>query len=503
MSSSLQTEPPPQSGFSAESFQNLKRKSVRSGAITFASQGASIVIQLASTVVLSRLLSPNDYGIMAMVMAVTGFAGLFRDLGLSSATIQRDQLTHGQASTLFWINVGVGFALTLILAACSPLVAWFYKKPELIPVTLALSSNFIISSIGSQPNAHLTRDLRFGKMAFANIASALMGLGISIAMGFAGFSYWSLVAGNIGTATLSSFLLLVFSGFRPGWFQRGTGVREMLKFGANITAFNFVNYFHRNLDKILIGRISGAEPLGMYNRAYSLLMFPISNLRGPINAVAFPAMSRLQNDPAKLRNYYLKTTNLLALLSMPLSAFMFVASKPIILILLGEKWVQCSRIFSYLALAAFIQPASTFAGSLLLSQGNSKRYFQCGLFNAVILSLSFVIGIGWGANGVALAYGIANYVILYPWLKWTFRGSSISFYDFVKACFWPSIISSSCVAVVYLCSPQIGLFSPIIQIAACLMIFVVIALVAAFVSSSVRNQFAMLANTYKLLNRAQ
>jgi PST family polysaccharide transporter len=442
VSNTLQTAPnSPQSGISAESFQDLKRKSVRSGAITFVSQGASIVIQLASTVVLSRLLTPNDYGVMAMVMAVTGFAGLFRDLGLSSAAIQRDNLTHGQASTLFWINVIVGFALTLILAICSPLVAWFYKKPELIPVTLALSSSFVLTSIGSQPNAHLTRDMKFGKIAMANIASALLGLGISIAMAFAGFSYWSLVAGSIATAIISSLMLFISSGFRPGWFQRGTGVRDMLKFGANITAFDFVNYFHRNLDKILIGRFWGTEPLGMYSRAYSLLMFPISNLRGPINAVAFPAMCKLKGNPDQFRSYYRRISSLLAFLSMPVTAFLFVAAKPTVELLLGRDWLGVVPIFSALAIVAFIQPVLSLFGLVCLSMGMGKRYLQLGIFNAIATSIGFLVGARFGSVGVAIGYAIAIYATAYPLLALAFKSTSIRVCDFFAAIAKPAIAS--------------------------------------------------------------
>lgn len=131
--------------------------------ISFATQGASVIIGLASTIVLARLLSPDDYGVMAMVVAVTAFAGLFRDLGLSSAAIQKQTLTNAQQSNLFWINVALGSTLTVLLAACAPLVAWFYGKPEVLWVTVALSASFIISSFGTQSGALLVREIRSGR----------------------------------------------------------------------------------------------------------------------------------------------------------------------------------------------------------------------------------------------------------------------------------------------------------------------------------------------------
>jgi PST family polysaccharide transporter len=421
--------------------QDLKRKSVRGGTVTMVSQAISIAIQLTSTVILARLLSPQDYGVIAMVMAVTAFAGVFRDLGLSAAAIQKKDLTRDQQSNLFWLNVAVGALLTAIVSAASPLVVWFYGEPELLWVTVALSFNFLIGSLGSQHGAMLVRNMQFGRNAIPGISGALVSLGASVILAIKGWSYWSLVWGNLSGALVTTVLMLALSPFRPHWMQRDSGTREMLNFGANVTAFEFVNYFQRNLDNILIGRFWGPGPLGLYSRAYSLLMLPITSIRGPINAVAFPALSRLQNEPDAFRNYYLKVTSLIALLSMPLAAFLFVTSAPLVQVLLGKQWLEVAPIFSWLALAAFIQPASGFAGSLLLSLGQGRRYLTCGLFNGIILSLCFVIGVQWGPKGVAIAYTIGNYIVLYPWLFYAFQESPVRFSMFAKACVFPVTVS--------------------------------------------------------------
>ena len=409
---------------------DLKRKSVRGGMVTFASQGANVIIGLVSTVVLARLLSPNDYGVMAMVVAVTSFAGLFRDLGLSSAAIQKHTLTNAQQSNLFWVNVALGTALTAGLAAAAPLVVWFYHKPEVLWVTVALSANFLIGSLATQSGALLVRQMRFGRQAVATISGALVTLAMSVALAFHGFRYWSLVWGQLAGGLVSTGLMLVLSPFRPGLPSRGTGLREMLKFGAHITAFDFVNYFARNLDSILIGRCWGAEALGFYSRAYSLMMFPINNLRGPINAVAFPAMSRLQKQPDQFRGYYRKVTLLLAFVSMPLTAYLFVAAGPVIRLTLGAKWDRVAPIFAILAITAFIQPVASLRGLVLLSTGRGKRYLHWGIFNAVSVSIGFLCGISWGATGVAAAYAGINYLILYPSLILAFRQTPLKPCDF-------------------------------------------------------------------------
>lgn len=414
----------------ASHLADLKRKSVRGGMVTFVSQGASVLIGLISTVVLARLLSPDDYGVMAMVVSVTSFAGLFRDLGLSSAAIQKHTLTTAQQSNLFWMNLALGSTLTACLVAASPLVVWFYNNPEVLWVTIALSSSFLINSLATQSGALLVREMRFGRQAAATISGAVVGLLVSVVLALRGFRYWSLVWGQVAGGLTSASLLFVLSPFRPGLPSRGTGLREMLKFGANITAFDFVNYFARNLDNILIGRFWGAEALGFYSRAYTLLMFPINNLRGPINAVAFPAMSRLQNQPAQFCAYYRKVTSLLAFVSMPLTAFLFVTAGPTIRLILGEKWSGVAPIFAVLAITGFIQPVASLRGLVLLSTGQGKRYFQWGLFNAVSVSIGFLCGISWGTFGIAAAYAGVNYLILYPSLLLAFQHTPLKPADF-------------------------------------------------------------------------
>lgn len=409
---------------------DLKRKSVRGGAVTMASHGVSIAIQLTSTVVLSRLLAPNDYGVMAMVMALTGFAGLFRDLGLSSAAIQKKDLTRALQSNLFWLNVAMGALLTVVVAAASPLVAWFYGKPELTAVTFNLSFSFLLGSLGTQHGARLVREMQFARQAVAGITGAVIGLACSITLAFQGLSYWSLVWGNLAGSLATTLLLFALSPFRPGLPSKGTGVRDMLKFGANITAFDFVNYFHRNLDNILIGRFWGPGPLGFYSRAYSLLMLPINSIRGPINTVGFPAMSRLQDQPEAFREYYRKVTCFLALVSMPFTAFLFISSKPIISLALGPKWEDITPIFAILATVGFIQPVTTLWGMVVLSRGMSRRYLQLGICNTVCSAIGFAAGLPWGPVGVAAGYAVVTYVTAYPILKWAFHGTPLRFRDF-------------------------------------------------------------------------
>ncbi len=413
------------------------------------SQIISVSIQLASTVVLARLLSPDDYGVMAMAMAITSFAGLFRDLGLSAAAIQKGELSHAQMSNLFWLNTGMGALLTVILALSSPLVAWFYGKPELLPVTLLLSSTFLINSLGTQHGALLQRNLQFSRNAMASIVGSAVNLVVGIILALQDHGYWALCWGTVIGNIVTTSLLFAFSPFRPGFWTRGVGMKSMLKFGASITTFDFVNYFHRNFDNLLIGKFWGADALGFYSRAYQLMLFPVNNLRGPITTVSFPAMSRLQNHADAFRAYYKNITSLLAFMSMPMTAFLFIEADSVIRLALGPSWSHASQIFSILAISGFIQPVSSLRGTVLMSLGKSKKYVIWGIINAIFISISFMIGVIWGPVGVAWAYVIATYAILQPSLLYVFYQTPVSYRDFWSSIWQPLIASVVCCLTVY------------------------------------------------------
>jgi polysaccharide transporter, PST family len=424
--------------------KEAKKTSASGGAVTFLIQISSAVIQFASSVVLARLLGPKDFGIMAMAATVVAFVGVFSSLGLLNSTVRSTTLTRQQQNNLFWIQNGLGVISAVIVLLLAPVAGRLFSTPELPEVLMALSSIFIIGNLSLQFSVELIRELKFAQQGIATIGGVIVSISTSIWLAFRGFHCWSFVWGQIAGAVTTSCMLASFSTFRPGKPSLPVEVGGIIKLGGFNTLFELFNYWHRNLGNILIGKYCGAVPLGFYSRAYSLLMFPINNIRGPIGSVAYPLMSRLQHDPKLLRDYYLHVTSILALLSMPLIAFLFVASKPLILLFYGEKWLAVSPIFSLLALAAFVQPVSGLANQLMMALDQGRRNLQCGIFCAVAFMLSFVIGLPWGPRGIALAYMIANYIVLLPWLHWAFLESPVTLKDFLKACRFAA--SSSLVA---------------------------------------------------------
>jgi PST family polysaccharide transporter len=330
----------------------------------------------------------------------------------------------------------------LIIAALAPAVALFYQKPELIAVTLALSITLPLTSLGTQHRALLTRQMRFGSLAVINISAMLASVVAGVLVAFYGGRYWALVASSWTICAWSTLgVWVVGAHFRPTWAARNSSIRELVRFGASITAFDFINYFSRNLDNVLIGRVWGAQQLGLYSRAYALLMLPINNLRVPLNTVAVPTMSRLQNNPELFRAYYTKYSSIIAFISMPLVAFLFISSDKLIRLLLGSQWLAASELFGILALAGFIQPVASLRGIVLMTCGQGGRYFRWGLYNAIATVSAFACGVPWGAKGVAVAYSLVTYLILHPSLMYVSKGTPVRVGDFYRAIARPCLAS--------------------------------------------------------------
>jgi len=296
--------------------RDLKGHAVRSGAVTMISQGAQFVLQLGSTMILARLLTPGDFGLVTMVVALTNFAALFKDLGLSMATIQRAEINHDQVSSLFWVNVGISLLATVVVASAAPLISSFYQEPRLLPITLILSSTFLLGGLAVQHQALLRRQMRFKSLAVVQILSGALSVITAVSLAWfwrdTDHAYMALIWMQVVRASVLALGMWIFCSWVPGLPSRGSGVRSMLSYGADVTGFNIMNYWTRNLDRVLIGKFCGASQLGFYAKAYQFLIFPINQLRAPIFSVATPVLSSLQKDPDNYRRYMQRLMSILA-----------------------------------------------------------------------------------------------------------------------------------------------------------------------------------------------
>ncbi len=402
-----------------------------------------MLLNLAGVSVLARLLTPEDYGVLAMVAVVVGFAQMFKDAGLSTATAQREHITPDQVSTLFWLNVVISVLLGFCVLVCSPLVAMFYHRPELTSVTAVLSLSLVISGLVIQHQALLRRCMAFGTLATITIVSQVITLCVTIPTACLGWRYWALVSGTLAQSLAGTLLTFYFCPWTPGRMRRGTGVREMLHFGGHLTAFNLVNYFSRNADSLLIGKCIGANALGLYAKAHQLFMMPVTQIQQPMALVALPVLSSLKDQPDRYVKYYQRMFDILMSLMIPMTVYCMIEADFLIRTLLGPKWLGAVPVFKILAIAGFIQTLPGLAGVVMLSLGHSRRYFLWGILGASLAVASFVIGLPFGIMGVATAYTIVFGILIFPTLFYCYHGSPITVGLTMKTLALPCLISGT------------------------------------------------------------
>lgn len=409
--------------------EDLKGKALRGGVARLCGQGLNFSLRLGFMIIMTRLLDPKDFGLVAMVTAVTGIYGIFTNAGLSLATIQRAEISNDSISTLFWVNILVGLVLTLLCAASAPILVSFYREPRLFWITEALALGFLINGAGVQHSALLQRQLRYVTQTVIDAITQIASIATGIGMAFAGMGYWALIGATLVSASVSSGALWIVVAWVPGLPHWNSRVRSMLRFGVVSMLNSLTVYVAYNLEKVLLGRFLGADMLGIYVRAGQLVRFPTDYLNGAIGSVTLATLSRLQGEPDRLRNYFLKSYSLAVSLTLPITIFCAIFANEIILILFGRNWILAAPVLQLLAPTVLIFGMINPFAWLLYAMGLQKRSLLTGLAILPIATCAYVAGLSHGATGVAAAFSIVMSLWLLPHIAWCVHGTMISVRD--------------------------------------------------------------------------
>ncbi len=408
---------------------DLKRRSVVGGVAAVSAQGAKFVLQTATMMVLARLLSPEDFGLQGMVLALTGFLGLFRDAGLGSATIQKHEVTVDQTSTLFWINAAIGAVLTALCAALAPFVVRFYHEPRLYWVVVVSSLAFLFNGLAAQHGALLQRGMRFITQANIDVLSLAVSSAVGVVMALLGCRYWSLVGMAMASPMVAAAALWIVVPWVPGPPRRRSGIRSMLHFGGLATCNSFVVFLAWNAEKILLGRFWGADALGLYGRAFQLVTLPVQQLNTAVTGVAFPALSRIQHDAKRLARSFLKGYSVLISLTVPVTVSCALFPDEIVRIVLGAKWMEAAPIFRLLAPVALVFAVANPLSWLVMSTGRAGRALSISMATTPLVIAGIVLGLNHGPIGVASGYSLAMTLVIIPIAAWSKLGTGITWTD--------------------------------------------------------------------------
>ncbi len=459
----------------------LAHKTARGALASILGQGGNFVLRIASMTVMARLITPEHFGLFGMVAAVVGLLSLIRDAGLSVATVQQDVVSHELLSSMFWINVLVGVVLAGVTALGAPAVAAFFGDPRLVGITLAMAASFVSYGAAAQHRALLQRRMQFVALTVTDVLSLMASIAVGIAMAWAGLGYWALVGMAVSQPLVNAVALWVAAGWTPGRYRRAAGIGHMLHYGGVVSLNSIVVYVAYNADKLLVGRFLGAEALGIYGRAYQLISIPTDNLHSTLNWVMFPALARVQNDPHRLRNFFLKSFGIFLAIVTPITVCCGLFAEEIVRILLGPQWSSTPPIFRLLAPTILALAVMNPMGQLMQATGHAIRSLKLAFLIAPVTIAGVALGLPYGPEGVAAGFSTAMGLLVAPLVYWARKGTLITVGDIARTTAAPCLATLVGAAASWGAVQAIGSADVVIRLAVgCTALFVIHFVVLAY-----------------------
>jgi len=373
-------------------------------------QLARLVANLAGTVVLSRLLAPDDFGLMALVLSVAAFGELLRDFGLTTAAARSTTITQDQKSNLFWVNVGLGLVLMAIAIASSGLIASAFGSPELQSMIIWISPMFLLNGASAQFRAEINRKFHFGRLAIVESVPPVLGLIVAVTWAMISPTEMALVAQQLSTHALGLVLAIALAAWAPGLPNRRGEIRSFATYGGNLFGTQLIAYAARNGDNIMLGAVWGPAALGIYSRAFQLLMLPINQLTAPLTRVAVPVLSRVASDIAALDKFLRSFIRINILILGVGFAFAFALAPQLVLIVFGDQWVGMIPIFQALCIGGIFKALNQANFWVFLATENTGAQFRFAAWAQPLIVICMAAGLPWGAFGVAVGHS-AGYAL--------------------------------------------------------------------------------------------
>lgn len=380
------------------------------------SQVCRILAQLISITVLTRYVTPSEYGLLAMATIVTNFALVIKDLGLSAAIIQKNKINKSFKDSVFTVNILIGLLLYLVVILASYPLSEYFEQPGISNILFLLGLIFPLSSLSSTHQALLERESKFKRVAIVEATSSIVGLGCALFMALKGFGVYSLVWQMISTQLIST-LLFVFLGkdYKPKLGVNIYEIKSVINFGGDLTFFNIVNYFSRNADNLIVGAYYSSKILGGYNLAYRIMLFPLQSLTFIANRTLYPVMSRKQDSVDSIRNLYLSALTLVCSLTFPMMSGLAYLRVDFIELVFSEQWRGISDILLWLSLTGLLQSAVSTTGAVFMARGKTRLLLKLGVLGTALNVSSFYLGSNHSIEVFAKYYFLANaFNLIFP-----------------------------------------------------------------------------------------
>ncbi len=431
----------------SDNHTSITRKAGRGVIWNFLTFGVSKGILLLTTSLLARLLTKEDFGLVAIAVVAINYLSVIKDLGLGLALIQRRDDVEEAANTVFTINTLLGIGLSLLVLPIAPLFAAYFQEPQVTPVLRWLGLSFTLNALGATHINLLMRDLDYRRKFIPDISNTIVKGIISLWMAFAGFGVWALVFGQLTGALASVIAAWAVKPWRPRITVNFAIARQLVQFGASVTGVDILTVFVDNLSYLIIGRMLGVAALGVFSISYRLPEMLIVGNLWLIASVLFPAFSSIQDQPEELRRGFLVSIRLVQLIVMPLCLGLFVAADPIVRVFFGEQWLEAIPLLRLLSLYALVYSVGYHAGDVYKAIGRPDILFKLNLMSILVLVPALMIGSQFGLIGFAWGYLIAIALDQTITIYVATRFLKVSFLDILKE-LKPAILGALCMTPV-------------------------------------------------------
>lgn len=394
---------------------SLRKKAFSGVKWTTASSFVNTIVQFTQTVILARLLLPDDFGLVGMVSIVIGFSQMFSDAGISAAIIHHQEISHKQLSSLYWANIFSGILIFIIVLLVSPTIVLFFDDNRLQSLLILASIIFLIIPVGQQFQVLFQKELDFKRISTIEISSTIIGAALAILIAAKGWGAASIIYGQIANATTKSLQYLYFGlkFHKPLFHFSRSDLKGFIGFGLYQMGEKSINYFNSRIDQLLIGKLLGATELGYYTLAYNLVLQPIYRINPIINRVAFPVYAKIQNDLEKLKRGFFQTLKYMTLVNFPILVGLALVAEHFVLAIYGEKWIPSILLIQILAFMAIIRSIGNPIGSLLLAKGRVDLGFKWNLFLFFITPTIVYMSSFFGIYVIAISLLIAQIIYLF------------------------------------------------------------------------------------------
>ena len=392
--------------------RELKAHAASGFVFSSAAQITRLITQFLTLFITARLLGPTDFGLIAMVYPIYGFALIFQNLGINQAIIQRPTITHEQLNSFFWINVGLGAGICLILTALSPLVAVFYHESRVTGLTVAMAVLVFIGGLGNIHGALMVRRLQFRLQTSLNIAAAIASLVATVVLAIVFKSVWALYSGLLVSTLLTFLGSWVLVQWRPSGPKLASDTPELMRFGLGVAVANLANIAATSVTSAVIGHNFGARITGLYDRASRLVSSPLQQIAAPVNQVTGPILYRLHDDEPRYVRTFLRMSALLVFILVPFITWTVAMPDTIIRVLMGRRWLEATPLFVALSLMVLPQFINGVVGWIFVTQGRPGDNARWGAFNASVTIVTVLASAPFGVLAVAVSLACSEFIRL-------------------------------------------------------------------------------------------